>query len=633
MPQDKFKRKLTTILSADVAGYSRLMGEDEAATVKTLEQYKEIMGGLIRQHRGRVVDSPGDNLLAEFTSVVDAVQCAVATQKELKARNEELPENRRMRFRIGVNLGDVIEEESRIYGDGVNIAARLESLAEPGGICVSKTAFDQIETKLPFGYEYLGEQKVKNIVKPVGAYRVLMEPRVTVAGEQKKAKSANMRHNTIIAAAAAVLLIAVGVGIWQFSMRSAIVGPLSDEKLASPQSSAELVGDQSIAVLPLTNLTGDRKKEILCDGISEDIINALSRLPKLTVIARNSTFVYKGKAFNAHDLGEELGARYILEGSVLRADERLRVSVQLFDTTSGKNIWAETYDWQLQDLFAVQEEITLNIISALQIKLSEGLQAKLWRNRANNLEAYTKLMQALEHFRKFNKEDNCLARQLCEEAVAIDPEYAGAYRTLAWTYWADALHGFSKSSSESIKKAMDLAQKALSIDDQDPFVFYLLAGIQLLRREHDLALANIRKASEMDPNSADILAYKGLCLNDAGEPAEALASIQKAQRLNPHYSSWYDGQMGLSYHLMGDDEKALEYYKKMRERTPNSYFPRVRIILSYIDLNQLSNAQAEAVELLKISPDFSTAIWANQPYKDHKLLENELAALKKVGLP
>jgi adenylate cyclase len=268
MAQDKFKRKLTTIFSADVAGYSRLMGEDEAATVKTLEQYKGIMSELIRQHRGRVIDSTGDNLLAEFTSVVDAVQCAVATQKELQARSAELPENRRMQFRIGVNLGDVIEEESRIYGDGVNIAARLESIADPGGICISKTAFDQIETKLPFSYEYLGEQTVKNIIKPVGAYKVLMEPRVTVAGAKYKKPSIPLwPKKGVVAGAFALLVVILGVAVWNFYWRAPKFEPASKEKMAFP-----LPDKPSIAVLAFTNMSGDPQQEFFSDGITEGII-------------------------------------------------------------------------------------------------------------------------------------------------------------------------------------------------------------------------------------------------------------------------------------------------------------------------------------------------------------------------
>ena len=634
MAEKGFKRKLTAILSADVVGYSRLMGENEEATVRTITSYREVLSTLIQQHNGKVLDSPGDNLLAEFVSVVDAVQCAVAVQKEIKARNEELPENRRMQFRIGINLGDVIQEEERIYGDGVNIASRLEGLAEPGGICISKTAFDHIESKLPYGYDFLGDQTVKNIAKPVGAYRVLMDPRVTVSGKPIDKKLTTKRRMPILIGVAAVFALAVAVGIWQFYMRRPIVEPASIEKTASPQTSDKLAGDPSIAVLPFTNRTGDPKKELLCDGISEDIINALSKLPKLIVIARQSSFVYKDKAFNVQDIGAELGARYILEGSVRRADDRLRVSAQLIDAPAGKNIWAETYDRQLKNLFAVQEEITLNIISALQIKLTEGLQAKLWRNKAKNSEAYAKLMQSLAYFRKFTKEDNRLARELSEEAAALDPEYAGAHRVIGWTHWADARFGFSTSPSESMKMAMEQAQKALNMDDQDPGAFYLFAGIHLLRKEHDLAVANIRKASEMAPNAADILGYKALCLNYAGEPTEAFASIQKAMRLNPHYPSWYDQQLGLSYHLMGDHVKSLESFKKMRERTPNSYLPKGMLVICYIHLNRESDAQTEVAEILKLRPDFSTAIWAKvQPYKDQKFLEKELEALRKAGVP
>jgi adenylate cyclase len=314
MTPDKFKRKLTTILSADVAGYSRLMQDDEAATVKTLEAYKTAISDLVKQHRGRVVDSPGDNLLADFASVVDAVQYAVATQKELQARNTELPENRKMQFRIGVNLGDVIEEESRIYGDGVNIAARLESLADPGGICISKTAFDQIETKLPFGYAYLGEQTVKNITKPVGAYRVLMEPRVTKeSGAGSKAQGTRRRMAVI--GLAAVLAIISGAALWQFFIRP--TAP-TVEKADPKQMALPLPELPSIAVLPFTNLSEDPKQQLLCDGITDNIINAFSKAPQLFVIARNSTFTYKGKAVKAKQVSEELGVRYVLEGSLQR---------------------------------------------------------------------------------------------------------------------------------------------------------------------------------------------------------------------------------------------------------------------------------------------------------------------------
>jgi len=285
MTEKGFKRKLTAILSADVEGYSRLMGDDEEATVRTLTAYREVLTTLIQQHNGNVLDSPGDNLLAEFASVVDAVQCAVAVQKEIKARNDELSENRRMQFRIGINLGDVIQEEERIYGDGVNIAARLEGLADPGGICISKTAFDQIESKLPYGYEFLGDQPVKNIAKPIGAYRVLLEPRVTVAGVPEKDKRSPMKRMPILIGIAAVVVLAVAVGIWQLYSRRPTIEPASVEKMAFP-----LPEKPSIAVLPFNNLSGDPTQDYLADGISENIISALSKISEMFVIASNSTF-------------------------------------------------------------------------------------------------------------------------------------------------------------------------------------------------------------------------------------------------------------------------------------------------------------------------------------------------------
>ncbi|UCD77340.1 MAG: adenylate/guanylate cyclase domain-containing protein, partial [Desulfobacterales bacterium] len=326
MADEGFKRKLTSIFSADAVGYSRLMGDDEAATVQTLTSYRNVISTLIKQYHGTVIDSPGDNILAEFVSVVDAVQCAVAIQKELKARNDELPEKRKMQFRIGVNLGDVIQEEDRIYGDGVNIAARLEGLAEPGGICISKTAFDHIESKLPYGYEFLGDQTVKNIAKPVGAYRVLMEPRVTVAELPEPEKPALVRRMPIIIAAIGVLGVAISLVIWQLYFHRPSVEPASVEKMAFA-----LPDKPSIAVMPFDNLSGDPEQEYFCDGMTEDLITDLSKISGIFVIARNSTFTYKGKPVKMKQVAEELGVRYVLEGSVRKAEDKVRINAQLID--------------------------------------------------------------------------------------------------------------------------------------------------------------------------------------------------------------------------------------------------------------------------------------------------------------
>jgi adenylate cyclase len=353
MNTQDFKRKLTAVFSADVAGYSRLMGEDEAATVKILEAYKQVMFSLIKQHRGRVIDSPGDNILAEFASVVDAVQCGVAVQNELKARNADLPENRRMQFRIGINLGDVIEEGERIYGDGVNIAARLEALADPGGICISKTAFDHIESKLPLGYQFLGEQKVKNIARPVGAYKVMMEPRILpVEGKMKGKEVAFWRRKSVLAGAVALLVVIIGLLVWNFYYRAPKIEPASRERMAFP-----LPDKPSIAVLPFVNMSGDPKQEFLCDGITEEIITALSKIPRLFVISRQSTSSYKDKPVKVKQVSEELGVRYVLEGSFQRSGDRVRITSRLIDALTGNQLWAEQYERDLKDLFALQDEI------------------------------------------------------------------------------------------------------------------------------------------------------------------------------------------------------------------------------------------------------------------------------------
>ena len=618
MTEDSLQRGLRAIFSADVKGYSRLMGDNEEHTVKTITSYRKILAELIVKHHGRVVDSPGDNVLAEFSSAVNALKSAVEIQKSLNAKNEALPDSRKMIFRIGINLGDIIKEGDRIYGDGVNIASRIEGLTDPGGVCISRSVYDQVKKKIELGFEYLGEYSVKNISDPVRVYRVLADPEAAgkVIGERSRSMP---KHKNWMVLAAGIFFLFCMVGLFIYQK-----GP---EKKA-----VKFLGEASIAVLPFKNLTGDPAKENLCDGLSEDIINALSKVPKLIVIARHSTFLYKGKSLSVQELGTVLNARYVLEGNVRRADDRLRVSSQLIESETAKNIWAETYDRQINDLFLVQEEITLNIIAAMQVTLTEGLQARMWRKKSSNLDAYLKIIQAVEEFRKFTREGNHLSRELAEASVKLDPEYAGAYRMIGWTHLVDARFGFSVSPDQSIKMAMDMAQKAMVMDDQDPYTYYLLAGIHLRKNEHDLAVANIRKASEMAPNSADILSYKANVLNYSGEPAEALSSIFKAMRLNPQYPNWYDGQVGLSYHLQGDYQKALDNYRKMRERNPNSFLPQAMIVICYTNLNLMAEAKKEAKRLLGLRPDFTKETWNKmQPYRDQTILKEEITALQKAG--
>ncbi|MDJ0817261.1 MAG: adenylate/guanylate cyclase domain-containing protein, partial [Desulfobacterales bacterium] len=600
MADEGFKRKLTAILSADVEGYSRLMGDDEEATVRTLTAYREVLSTLIQQHNGKVLDSPGDNLLAEFVSVVDAVQCAVAVQKEINARNDQLPENRRMRFRIGINLGDVIQEDERIYGDGVNIAARLESLANPGGICISKTAFDQIESKLPYGYEFLGDQAVKNIAKPVIAYRVLMEPRVTVAGEPEKEKRSPIKRMPTLVGITALVVLAVAVGIWQFYMRRPSVAPASIEKMALP-----LPDKPSIAVLPFVNVSDDPKQEYFCDGLTEEIITALSKVPKLFVIARNSVFTYKGKPVKVNQVAEELGVRYVLEGSIRKAGDEMRITAQLIDALSGHHLWAERYDRNLKEIFAVQDELTKNIITALQVKLTEGEQVRTAAKGTNNLEAYLKYLQSMALMRQFNIESNALAKQLAQEAIALDPEYAMPYLVLSSTHQMDVWLGTSKSPKESVAKSMELIQKAIDLDPTYAEAYGHLGFTYTMIGEHDKAVANAERAAALNPNSAYAHMRMGHTLRFAGRYEEAIPEYKKAIRLNPIPPTNYLFGLGIAYCGTGQYDEAIKWCEKAVRKDPDSFLTRLMMTMVYSESGRLEDARAEAEEVLRINPKFS----------------------------
>ncbi len=625
MADEGFKRKLTAILSADVEGYSRLMGDDEEATVRTLTAYREVLSTLIQQHNGKVLDSPGDNLLAEFVSVVDAVQCAVAVQKEINARNDQLPENRRMQFRIGINLGDVIQEDERIYGDGVNIAARLESLANPGGICISKTAFDQIESKLPYGYEFLGDQAVKNIAKPVIAYRVLMEPRVTVAGEPEKEKRSPIKRMPTLVGITALVVLAVAVGIWQFYMRRPSVAPASIEKMALP-----LPDKPSIAVLPFVNVSDDPKQEYFCDGLTEEIITALSKVPKLFVIARNSVFTYKGKPVKVNQVAEELGVRYVLEGSIRKAGDEMRITAQLIDALSGHHLWAERYDRNLKEIFAVQDELTKNIITALQVKLTEGEQVRTAAKGTNNLEAYLKYLQSMALMRQFNIESNALAKQLAQEAIALDPEYPMPYMVLSSTHQMDVWLGTSKSPKESIAKSMELIQKAIDLDPTFAEAYGHLGFTYTMIGEHDKAVANAERAAALNPNSAYVHMRMGHTLRFAGRYEEAIPEYKKAIRLNPIPPTNYLFGLGSAYCWTGQYEEAIKWCEKAVRQDPDSFLTRLIMTQVYSESGRLEDARAEAKEVLRINPKFSVDKFEKAITSSNK--EQGMAALRKAGL-
>ena len=597
--------RIVKIFSTDAVGYSRLMGDDEAATVHTIELYRKIISDLISQNRGRVIDAPGDNLLAEFASVVDAVQCAVAVQKELQSRNAELTDNRKMEFRIGINLGDVIEEGARIYGDGVNIAARLESLADPGGICISKTAFDHIETKLPLGYEYIGGQEVKNIVSPVETYKVIMDPRVTVAGRFKK--TSNKLTRNIIGGAAAVLLVLVAIGIWQLYIRSPSLETASVEKMAYP-----LPDKPSIAVLPFVNRSEDSKQEYFSDGLTEEIITALSKVPKLFVIARNSVFSYKGKPVTVKQVAEELGVRYVLEGSVRKAGDRIRITAQLIDALSGHHLWAERYDRQIKEIFSVQDNITKNIVTAMQVELSEGEQIRAAAKGTNNLEAYLKYLQAMGKAAQYNVQSNALAKKFAREAIALDPEYGMAYRALASALQLDMWLGASQSPKQTLAKCTELLQKAIELDSENAVIHGLLGWIYAIEGKHDQAAAKAEYAVALNPNSAYAHAVLGQALRFAGRHEEAIPEYNKAIRLNPIPPAFYFFGLGVSYSMVGQHEEAIKWCQKAVQSAPDSYLVHLFLVEVYSRAGRQTDAREQAAEVLRINPQFSLENYAKK---------------------
>jgi adenylate cyclase len=532
-----------------------------------------------------------------------------------------------MQFRIGINLGDVIQEGERIYGDGVNIAARLEGLSEPGGICISKTAFDHIESKLPYGYEFLGDQPVKNIAKPVGAYRVLMEPRVTVAGEPAEKKPTPVRRKAILVGAFSILMLTVAVGIWQFYIRRPSVEPASVEKMAYP-----LPDKASIVVLPFANMSDDPKQEYFSDGITEVIITALSKARNMFVIARNSAFTYKGKAVKIKQVAEELGVRYVLEGSVQKAEDRIRITVQLIDAVAGEHLWAELYDRDLKDLFALQDEITLKIITALRVKLTEGEQVTLVDTE--NLNAYLKYLQSRKQMQRRNKEGNALSQKLINEAIELDPEFASAYLTLSATHLMDIMFGSSESPKQSLQTAEELVQKAISLSGASASARAFLGRIYLTKRQYNEAIAEGKRAVEMAPNSAFVHAALGFSLKNAGRPEEAITLYKKAIRLSPISDSWYISDLGACYSMLGRYEEAIPAFKKAISFSPESPYYHSYLAAIYFITGRENEARAETTKAMEIDPKFSSEAYrTGNLYKDPDYLNRLIDAMRKAGLP
>jgi len=580
MAEERAKRKLSAILSADVKGYSRLMQDDESSTIQTLKTYRELMAFFIQGYRGRVVDSPGDNVLAEFGSVVDAMECAVKIQQELKEKNAELPESRRMEFRIGINLGDVIEDEDRIYGDGVNIAARVEGLADPGGICISGRVYDQIENKLNLGYEYIGERAVKNIKKPLRVYRVGMEP----------------------------------------------------HSVAEVHKAFDLPEKPSVAVLPFVNMSRDSDQEYFSDGITEDLITDLSKISGLFVIARNSVFIYKGKAVKVQEVSRDLGVRYVLEGSVRKSGERVRITAQLIDATTGGHLWAERYNRDLKDIFAVQDEVTQQIISALKVKVEKVEQERALRKETANLNAFDYNLRGWWYYHRFTRDTNDKAREMFEKAIELDPEFAIAYAGLGFTYYEEWANQWSQDS-QTLEQAFELAIRATALNDSSPEAHRILGDVYLYKRQYGQAIAERKKAVALDPNNADGLAGFGEVMVYNGQIKDGIALIKKAIRLNPHHHIWYLWVLGLASALAGRYDEAEEILERAVICNPDFLSTHVILAVIYVETGRLNEAHAEVAEIMRLSPDFSLKFLKEMiPVKDQEIIGWATGVLTKAGL-
>ena len=624
MSQNGFKRKLAAILSADVEGYSRLMGESEEDTVRTLTAYREVINVLIKQHSGMILDFSGDNLLAEFASVVDAVQGAVAIQKEIKARNAELPENRRMRFRIGINLGDVIQEEARIYGDGVNIAARLEGLATPGGICISRTAFDHIESKLPYGYEFLGDQTVKNITKPVGAYRVLMEPRVTVAESQSVKKEAPIRRMPVLVGIVTFFVMAIAVALWQFYMRHPSVETAPEKKMAVP-----LPSKPSIAVLPFKNLSGDVEQEYFSDGITNDIITDLSKFSELFVIASNTVFTYKNRSVGIGEISQKLGLRYVVEGTVQKAGDKVRINAQLIDTSTGNHLWAERYERNLKDIFALQNEIVQTIVATLAIKVSEAELGRAMRKDTSSLEAYDYVMRGWEYYSRSTRSENIKAKEMFRKAIELDSDYNDAYTALGWTNLTQATNGWTEFADQALQQTHDLAKKALDLEVSDASAHALLGTFYVYKGEYDLANSELQRALELNPNSSRGYYTLGWGLLYSGRKDEAIKALETALRLDPNRK--FNFFLGMGYYLRGRYDDSIKVLKQSLSRLPNSLPLHIALTATYAQAGRMEEAAREVKMVLEFDPFFEVGAFgtAFRNPEDRKRIRNGLI---KAGL-
>ena len=629
---EKVERRLAAILCADVAAYSRLVREDEERTLAAVKaDIVEIFEPGIASHRGRIFKTMGDAVLAEFTSVVDAVRCAVELQRNLVKRNVETPADRQIEFRMGVNLGDVVIDGSDVHGDGVNVAARVQDVAEPGGICISEDTYRHLSGRIEVGYKDLGPLRLKKFDKPVRVYRIESDP--VMPGRVVVAMSARLQRWKWPAATAIVALVALlaagHFGVFPIRVQSTDVEPARPSRMAFA-----LPDKPSIAVLPFDNLSADAKNDVISDGLTEDIITSLSKISTMFVIARNSTFTYKGKPVKVQQVAEELGVRYVLEGSVQRSGEQLRMTAQLIDATTGRHLWSERYDREVQEIFALQDEITKQIVAALEVKLTAGKGARVAASGTKNVKAWELVREGETIHRRFSKENNAQAREIYKRAIELDPEYALAWAQLGATHFFAGRFQWSNSADESFERAIELSKKALSLDDALSGPHGVLSLIYLFQRRHDEAIAEGERAVALSPNTAQNYSTLGFTLAFTGRHAEAIALLKKAMRLSPYYPDYMVWMLGMAHTEAGQYEEAVQILKSSLERNPNHFLPYVRLAAAFSEMGREAEARAAAAQVLRINPNFTITYWERvSPYKDVAAWARHRNALLIAGLP
>ena len=590
MAEERVDRRLAAIFAGDVAGYSRLMGVDEEGTLRQLKTHrKELIDPKITEHRGRIVKTTGDGVLVEFVSVVDAVRCAVDIQRGMVERNAEVPADRRIEFRIGINVGDIISDSNDIYGDGVNVAARLEALAEPGGIMVSRNVHDQVRDKLSFGFEDMGEQTVKNIARPIGVYHVSLVDN------------------------AAPIAVKVAAGAAKTELSSA--------------------DRPSIAVLPFANMSGDPEQEYFADGISEDILTDLSKLRWFFVIARNSSFTYKGKAVDVKRVARELGVRYVLEGSVRKGGNRVRITAQLIDAATGNHIWADRYDGDLTDVFALQDEITKKVVAAIEPRLLEAEGIRSQNRSPEDLGAWDMVIQANSLFWRLTKVEGEAAIATLKRAVERYPDYAPAHSMLAFMLLVSGYVGWTFTKPQ-VKLAATLAARAEELDDSDPWAHLALGYVAYTMRRTDHAVQEFQRALDLNPNFAAAHGYLGLALALDGRSDEAIDHIDQAIRMSPHdpqNAIFYVG-LAVAHYLAGRYTEAVNFGRKSLQQRDGMTGGHRIYCASLAQAGQIDEARAALQRLKELQPNISIA-WIEQyvPYTPSQM-PKFLEGMRKAGL-